>query len=330
MNYFFVDYENVKNLGLEGIETLSEDDTVIIFYSQNANTITFETHKKLCAAKANIIFERVNVGLKNALDFQLSSYVGYIMGKTEEYEANYYLVTNDAAFSVIGRFWSRKGKHCSVVEKISDVTDNSTVMPALPKNAKKNVVKPQSAVPMVKIEEVFKVLPGEKDEKTEIAETVSADENIVNTAAEEIAAATEAVEALSDRAAEEKATEAEKEAYEAPELSIGEDPAEEIVKIAEVTLVDEPKPAKKKNAPKAKNQTKSKDKEIHDPELESKLEGVLPDKSEIPVIVKIIKQYKTKQGINNALMKQFPSQNNQRSGEIYKAIKPLLTDKKGK
>ena len=94
--------------------------------------------------------------------------------------------------------------------------------------------------------------------------------------------------------------------------------------------MDEPKPAKKKNTPKAKKQTKSKDKEIHDPELESKLEGVLPDKSEIPVIVKIIKQYKTKQGINNALMKQFPSQNNQRSGEIYKAIKPLLTDKKGK
>ena len=89
--------------------------------------------------------------------------------------------------------------------------------------------------------------------------------------------------------------------------------------------MDEPKG--KKNAARKKTQ---KNNEVHDPELEMKLEEVLSDKSEIPVIVKIIKQYKTKQGINNALMKQFPSQNNQRSGEIYQAIKPLLTDKKGK
>ncbi|MBQ8941035.1 MAG: hypothetical protein IJ062_04300 [Firmicutes bacterium] len=273
MDYYFIDYENVKNLGLEGIDGLSENDTVIIFYSQNANTITFETHKKLLASKANIIFEKVNIGYKNALDFQLASYLGYFIGKTGEYEATYNLVTNDAALSVISRFWSRKGVVFSVIERIADKTENAFLAPEIPETA------------------VKKKDPAEEQPSTDIA-------------LEETAAAVE------------------KTAYEAPAITLENE--EEIVKITEVTLVDEPK--KKKPAKKAK----AKDKEVTDPELEMKLEAVLDNKEEIPVIVKIIKQYKTKQGINNALMKQFPSQNNQRSGEIYQAIKPLLTDKKGK
>ena len=42
-------------------------------------------------------------------------------------------------------------------------------------------------------------------------------------------------------------------------------------------------------------------------------------------VKKIIANYKTKQGINNALQKKFPD----RVKEIYRAIKPLITDKKG-
>lgn len=314
MNYFFVDYENVKNLGLESIETLSADDTVIIFYSQNANTITFETHKKLCAAKASIIFERVNVGFKNALDFQLSSYLGYIIGKTEGCDANYYLVTNDAAFSVIGRFWARKGKCFAVVERISDVTDNGRTAPAIMQNAKKKPVKERA-----------------EEQAAEVPDTVAVPTDI----GEAAAAAEEQTESVSAEDREETAEisaddENAKKTYEAPEITAEDEADENLVKITEITLVDEPKPTRKKGAARTKNQGRAKSKEVHDPELETKLETVLTDKTEIPVIVKIIKQYKTKQGINNALMKQFPSRDNQRSGEIYQAIKPLLTDKKGK
>ena len=31
--YILVDYENVRTKGLEGVEFLTEDDTLIIFYS---------------------------------------------------------------------------------------------------------------------------------------------------------------------------------------------------------------------------------------------------------------------------------------------------------
>jgi len=56
MNYFLVDYENVNVAGLDGITKLSEDDVVIIFYSENAETLTFGMHKKINESKAEIKF----------------------------------------------------------------------------------------------------------------------------------------------------------------------------------------------------------------------------------------------------------------------------------
>ena len=44
-------------------------------------------------------------------------------------------------------------------------------------------------------------------------------------------------------------------------------------------------------------------------------------------IVSFVRRYKTKQGVNNALVRRFRSQ---KAGEIYKRIKPLIRDKKGR
>ena len=54
--------------------------------------------------------------------------------------------------------------------------------------------------------------------------------------------------------------------------------------------------------------------------------AVLPDESLVPLVVRMIQQYKTKQGINNALMKELKDA--KRAGEIYQAIKPLISNKK--
>ncbi|MBQ6555499.1 MAG: hypothetical protein IJL89_09720 [Firmicutes bacterium] len=245
MNYFFIDYENVKNQGLEGIEELKADDCVIIFYSANANSITFEMHNKINSSKADIVFEKVNVGKKNALDFQLASYIGYVMGRNEGIDAAYHLVTKDSDFSVIGKFWQCKYKTFSVIDRIADaVSPDKTVLDL--------VSMPAPAAEKVSASDLF----ADADNKMP-AETA---ERVLEAAVS------------SEETAEQK-------------------PAEET--------------------------------------LEMRLAAVLSDKTEIPVIVKIIRQYKTKQGINNALMKKFPSQNNQKSSEIYKAIKPLIADKKG-
>lgn len=79
MAYYLIDFENVKSRGMEGVELLTEEDTVCIFYSDNADSMTFDLHRKLNETKANIIYHKVAVGTKNALDFQLATYLGYLI-----------------------------------------------------------------------------------------------------------------------------------------------------------------------------------------------------------------------------------------------------------
>ncbi len=65
--------------------------------------------------------------------------------------------------------------------------------------------------------------------------------------------------------------------------------------------------------------------------LSEKLQEILKEEKDVSVdeVLKIVQQYKTKQGIMNALMKKYPSADNKKSSKIYKTIKPLLSDKKG-
>ena len=52
MAYYLIDFENVKSRGMEGVELLAEEDTVCIFYSDNADSMTFDLHRKLNETKA--------------------------------------------------------------------------------------------------------------------------------------------------------------------------------------------------------------------------------------------------------------------------------------
>ena len=191
MNYFLVDYENVKTQGLNGVNKLSEEDTVCIFYSENADSLTFGLHRRLNESKANILFQRVEVGLKNALDFQLSSYLGYLIHENIDNPYNYFIVTKDKGYESLITYWKKKKINVSIVVDVSG-----------------------------------------------------------------------------------------------------------------------------QNAQVIQN------------ELESQVAELIKDKSDAPAIAKIIQSYKTKQGVNNGLTRQF--RDGKKTSEIYNAIKPLIAEKKGR
>lgn len=46
MRFFYVDYENVMDSGLNGIAKLTSSDTVKIFYSEDAQRLSFGTHRR--------------------------------------------------------------------------------------------------------------------------------------------------------------------------------------------------------------------------------------------------------------------------------------------
>lgn len=186
MAIYLIDYENVNMDGLQGIQELSESDQVYIFYSDNANKLTFSLHRQILESPAWVRYVNAETGAKNALDFQLATYLGYLVSQNAA--ENFCLVSKDNGFQAVVKFWQKKDVDIRLAEDLTG-TDSA--------------------------EEREKLLTG--------------------------------------------------------------------------------------------------------------LRAVLADKEEAPAILDFIRKYKTKQGINNALVKKYGSKS---GGEIYKAIKPLLAAKK--
>ena len=120
MAYYLIDFENVKSRGMEGVELLTEEDTVCIFYSDNADSMTFDLHRKLNETKADIIYHKVAVGTKNALDFQLATYLGYLIceQQREGIHPNYFIVTKDNGFTSLMVYWKAQGVPVRIIRNL--------------------------------------------------------------------------------------------------------------------------------------------------------------------------------------------------------------------
>ena len=118
-SYYLVDYENVKSDGLNGIHKLDSNNTVCIFYSRNADRISSELNLHLKESNANIIYRHVEVGMRNALDFQLSSYLGEVITENANENCKYYIVSKDNGFASLIPFWREKNIDIKIVADVS-------------------------------------------------------------------------------------------------------------------------------------------------------------------------------------------------------------------
>ncbi len=309
MAYYLIDFENVKSRGMEGVELLTEEDTVCIFYSDNADSMTFDLHRKLNETKANIIYHKVAVGTKNALDFQLATYLGYLIcgQQREGIHPNYFIVTKDNGFTSLMVYWKAQGVPVRIIRNLL---------------WGKNPVAEQN-------------LLTEEEQETETVVTTAEDVAEQPTTEEE---QTQPIQPETVDAPEEP-VQPEPEKADAPEK-----PAQPEPETVDESAQPVKKPARKKNNTRKKSAAKTDDKTEEKKPAEKKpaekksagepdeltlaVEKVLTDQTIVPQVVKFIRQYKTKQGINNALNKEF--KDSKRTSEIYSAIKPLIADKKGK
>ncbi len=107
MNYYLVDFENVKIDGLKDMKGIGKGDSMIIFYSENCKSITLDVIDSIMALKLDYSSFKVKVGSKNALDFQLTSYLGYLIGKYGS-GAVYHIVSEDKGFAYVADFWKEQ------------------------------------------------------------------------------------------------------------------------------------------------------------------------------------------------------------------------------
>ena len=115
MIYFFVDFENVKEDGLDALSKVKREDRVVIFYSDNTPKMNLALVGAILTRKLNVQVIKAVTGHKNSLDHQMASFIGMTMGKSKE--DDYCIVSADMAFSDLVSFYKqRKYKICRVTQ----------------------------------------------------------------------------------------------------------------------------------------------------------------------------------------------------------------------
>ena len=108
MFYYLIDYENVSEEMLMKMQELKKDSLVYLFYSENGGKkISLDALEKIQGSGRRVQNIKVNAGTKNALDFQLSSYLGFLISKGSEKD-DFIIISNDKGYDVVAKFWCDK------------------------------------------------------------------------------------------------------------------------------------------------------------------------------------------------------------------------------
>lgn len=161
---FYIDYENVTSNGFNGCENLTKQDKIIIFAGGGADGIGRDAAKILLYTKAKIEIINVQVGMKDALDFQLVTHISnqckkknvyYILSKDKGYDFAVYML-NRLGYCNINRCESvASALHFDI--GTSSVSDKSTVTA----DKEKTDSKPEKAMikPKAKKEKFIDMIP---------------------------------------------------------------------------------------------------------------------------------------------------------------------------
>lgn len=94
MSNYYIDYENVHNEGLKGVQRLQQGDRLHLFYSVKADTLKIDVVRQLMECPAEICFDKIINGVENALDFQL---ITALMCNYDAQE-DYYIISRDKGY----------------------------------------------------------------------------------------------------------------------------------------------------------------------------------------------------------------------------------------
>ena len=141
MNVFLIDFENVNESSLAGIKNLKSDDFVYIFHGEQLKAIPLERTKEMIKSNADIDFISTHKTGKNYLDFQLSTYLGYLIGKGNK--SDFFIISKDTGFDSVVDFW--KSRNISIARQ-EGIIINSTKVLSKKESSNNDISKSQTIV----------------------------------------------------------------------------------------------------------------------------------------------------------------------------------------
>lgn len=126
---YLIDTENVANTALKYADLVESRDKLILFIGMANVTIPLEDAIKLNQCKASSIetIQCICNG-NNALDFQLSSYLGNLIRGAPK--TNYVIISNDHGYKPLVTFWKQRGTNVYVYPNIKEAVEGLNGEPA--------------------------------------------------------------------------------------------------------------------------------------------------------------------------------------------------------
>jgi hypothetical protein len=122
MTYYLIDFENVHAAAIANPALCVEGDVVCIYYGASSQDLPLETIHTFFQKRVGLETMPVNTGTKNALDFQLATHLGWLIGSGEHSGASYRIVSNDTGFDCVVAYWKEKGMDIARIPDLSGKT----------------------------------------------------------------------------------------------------------------------------------------------------------------------------------------------------------------
>lgn len=152
---YLIDTENVRTVWTLLLDRMTLNDKIYVFYTMNSGNVSYEDLNGVISSGKNVELIQCHTG-KNGLDFQLVSYLGYLIRNNEN--ADYCIISDDNGYDAVIKFW--EGREVKVSRKTAfQVSGKQAKAPKKPLFG----VKPRAkAKPAAKAETETKAVPEEK------------------------------------------------------------------------------------------------------------------------------------------------------------------------
>ena len=100
MRHYLVDSENVNDNWLMLLEFTEMTDDIIVFYTDKSPHMSYTSLVRIVEQTHQIQFKKCYTG-PNGLDFQLVSYLGYLMCDNQDSDDEFIIMSNDNGFDCV-------------------------------------------------------------------------------------------------------------------------------------------------------------------------------------------------------------------------------------
>lgn len=127
---YLIDTENVGSSWTELLPFLGKNDEILLFYTTNSPGIPYRDLQMIMEHPLQLEMIPCNTG-KNGLDFQLSSYLGYLLRSSAK--ARYVILSKDMGYDPLVQFWKERGAEITresaqeVVKAVRAAAEQKTV-----------------------------------------------------------------------------------------------------------------------------------------------------------------------------------------------------------